>query len=99
MPTPRTYSTNAARQAAYRTRKAVSSSPPPLCPPARSGVRRWHLLIAKAHLLLQEVAAEMAAYEAARSDAWHDSERGEQFAARSELLQDDLSLLDDLTDA
>jgi len=99
MPTQRKYDTNAARQAAYRTRQAMPPSPTQPCPPARPGLRRWDLLITQARLLLHDVAAEMAAYEAARSEAWHDSEGGERFTERSEMLQDALSLLGDLTDA
>ena len=99
MPTPRTYPTNAARQAAYRTRKAVSSSPARPCPPARPGFRRWDELITMARLLLTDVAEEMAAYEAARSEAWSESARGEQFAERSEIIQEALSLLCDLPEA
>ena len=99
MPTKRQYDTNAARQAAYRTRKALSASPARPYPPTRPGLRRWDVLLTQARLLLTDVTDEMAAYEAARSEAWHDSERGELFAERCEIIQEALSLLGDLPEA
>jgi hypothetical protein len=99
MPTPRKYASNAERQAAYRTRCAASS---PTCTPrtsSASGSRRWKGLIRHAHTLLATVAAEMAAYERQRSDAWHDSDHGERFLERSESLEEVLLLLHDLAEA
>lgn len=97
MPTPRKYLTDAERQAAYRARHATTPSQPPV--PPVPGYRRWTVLIRQAHGLLADVAEEMARYETARSDAWHDSERGERFQERCEGLHEALSLLDDLAEA
>ncbi len=98
MPTPRQYATNADRQAAYRARLAAPSplgSPPCAAP----GARRWRTLIGQARALLETVAGEMTHHEAARSEAWHDSERGERFAERQETLEEALALLSDLAEA
>ena len=98
MPTPRKYATNAARQAAYRARGtrvelSACSSPPSLI----MGQRRWAILTGQAKGILAGVAGEMAAYGEARSDAWHESERGEQFSEQMEALEEILDLLRDLT--
>jgi len=99
MPTPRKYATNADRQAAYRARWAA----PPLSTPPRApsppGVRRWAVLITQAQALLETVAEEMATYEAARAETWHDTERGERFTERSELVEEALELVRALTEA
>jgi len=97
MPTPRKYATNADRQAAYRARAAAAASLPAL-PPA-AGPRRWAVLIGQARKLLAEIAEEMATYEAAHSDAWHESERGERFMERLETLEESLDLLRHLPEA
>jgi hypothetical protein len=99
MPTPRKYATNAARQAAYRARGAT---PPPSIgprPPILPGSRRWEGPLIQARAQLEAVAAEMTAYAAARSDAWQDSERGEQFTERCEMLDEALDLLRALLEA
>ena len=100
MPTPRKYSTNAERQAAYRARAAAAASSAPLSavPPA-AGSRRWAMLIGQARGLLEGVAGEMTTYESARSDTWHDSERGERFMERLETLEESLDLLRQLVEA
>jgi hypothetical protein len=91
MPSPRQYATNAARQAAYRARCAPAAGPP--APPSQPGYRRWAVLLAHAQGVLSTVADEMTAYDAARSVAWHESERGEAFVeqlAAIEELRDQL---------
>lgn len=94
MPTPRKHATNAARQAAYRARLAA---PPPCGGPLPA--RQWGLRLGQAQALLEAVAAAMAVYAAARTAAWHDSERGDQFAERQEALDEAISLLRDLAEA
>jgi len=98
MPTPRHYATNAARQAAYRARQAL------LTPAARTqrpapgaGPRRWARLLGQAQGLLEEIVRAMATHEAARSDTWHESARGERFTERLEALEEILDLLRDQT--
>jgi hypothetical protein len=59
--------------------------------------RRWTVLTGQAHGILERVVGEMAAYGAERTDAWHDSERGERFSERVEVLEEVLDLLHDLT--
>jgi hypothetical protein len=73
-------------------------SPRPL-PPATPGSRRWTVLLNEARGLLEEIAEEMTTYEAARSDAWHDSERGEQFSERCQMVEEALDLLRSLSEA
>ena len=99
MPTPRKYATNAARQAAYRARSAMTPPPTGPQPPVTPGARRWTVLIGQARDVLETVAQEMRAYEAARSEAWHDSEHGEQFMERFEWLEEVRGVLDELLEA
>ena len=51
------------------------------------------MLLDEARGLLEKVAEEMTTYESARSDAWHDSERGEQFTERYGMVEEALDLL------
>ena len=98
MPTPRKHTTNAARQAAYRTRGAMTTlSASALAAPSGMGSRRWAVLTRQALAILDGIAGEMAINGEARSDAWHESERGEQFTERMEALEEILDLLRDLT--
>ena len=97
MPTPRKYATNAERQAAYRARCATAPPPGPLTP-AKTGTRRWTMLVRHAHAMLQTVSEEMADYAHARTDAWHDSERGDAFQERLAVIEEVMSLLQDLSE-
>jgi len=96
MPTPRKYATNAARQAAYRTRCTAAPAAPLPASPSRPGTRRWAVMIGQAQELLTGVAGEMAIYGDAHSDAWQNSERGEAFLERVEALEEIRDLLRDL---
>jgi hypothetical protein len=91
MPTPRKYPTNAARQAAYRTRLMAGRSDKTPSPPLHPGYRRWARLLRQAEALLTSIVDEMEAYCAERSEAWQNSERGEelleQLAAREEIRE------------
>ena len=98
MPTPRKYATNADRQAAYRARCAMRP-PTGLLAPAPPGTRRWTELVRQAHALLESVGEDMAAYAAARTDAWHDSERGDAFQERLALIEEAMSLLQEVAEA
>ena len=96
MPTPRKYATNAARQAAYRTRGASTPAATLPIPPVTSGARRWAVLLGEAHGLLTMVADEMTTSWDARSDAWQESERGDAFTERIETLEAMLDQLGEL---
>jgi hypothetical protein len=96
MPTPRQYPSHAARQAAYRARCRLASTPSAERPiPPVPGYRRWGALLGQVHALVQQVCTEMTTYQAERSDAWQDSDRGEAFADRLAALEE---LQDQLTE-
>lgn len=94
MPRSRTYASSAARQAAYRARcqKArqevfLEKGLPPL-PAIASlpGWARWNASLLAAHALLEQVSQEMQTYFDERSDTWQESERGEAFTERQEVV-------------
>lgn len=97
MPTPRQYATAADRQAAYRARRrnaeAVATG---RAFPVRPGYRRWAVVLAHIRCLLDTIMDEMAAYREERTEAWHDSERGELFSEQEEALEEIRTLLNDL---
>lgn len=98
MPTPRKYATNADRQAAYRTRcTAISSTEKPL--PPTPGYRRWAIMLSQVQGLLTAVTEEMTTYWEVRSTVWQDSERGEAFTERVEMLEALLDQVGELRDA
>ena len=90
----RQFSTNAERQAAYRRRqteasqRSFASSLPPLPGIATlPGSARWGRAVALVRRVLHVVTLEMDLYYNDRSLEWQESERGEQFLERLELLQ------------
>lgn len=97
MPTPRQYATSANRQAAYRARRrqaeAITTG---RVFPVRPGYRRWAVLLAHIRSLLDTIMDEMTAYREERTEAWHDSERGELFREQEEALEEIRTLLNDL---
>ncbi len=101
MPRPRTYSSSAARQAAYRARcqqarqaSLLEKGLPPLPSIATlPGWARWKASLTAAHALVDQVHQEMATYFEERSESWQESERGEQFMERQEAIG---SLADEL---
>lgn len=106
MPTSKERQSNAQRQAAYRKRAeqarceqlSAQSLPPLPAIPTMPGQTRWTGALRQAYWLLTNTIAEMEQYQEERSDQWRESERGEAFASRLELLQD-LSLnLEELTE-
>jgi hypothetical protein len=94
MPTPRQYDTRAERQAAYRARHRamMPATILPSAPPG-AGPRRWTACLRLAQEILAGVAQEMAAYGEARSEAWQDSDRGEQLTDRIAAMEDILDAL------
>jgi len=95
MPTIRQYATNAARQAAYRARR-TGQIPAGVPDPTRPGYRRWQVLLGHLRELLSTILDEMAVYQAERSEAWQDSERGELFTEQVAALEEIHGLLHDL---
>jgi len=93
MPTPRKYASNAERQAAYRARRPSETAG---TPPPRPGYRRWGVMIRQAGTLLETITVEMEAYYEERSESWQDSERGENFTERLELIEEIVTLIRDL---
>ena len=101
MPTPKQYPSAADRQRAYRQRQAQARQDAPLrglpAAPAIAtmpGEARWRALHQQALTALTLLHTEMQAYAEARSDAWHESERGDLFSARLEALESVLNDLD-----
>lgn len=94
MPTPRKYSSSASRQAAYRARQAqavrelMESKGLPVAPPIPTmpADRRWRMMMRMALSLLETAASEMHGYFNERSESWQDSEQGELFAERLDIL-------------
>ncbi len=95
MPQPAKYPNQAARQAAYRARRqqavldqAQERGLPPLPNlPAMPGTRRWQAALTLAHRLVEEVCEQMQDYSDQRSEAWQESDRAQEFAARLEAIQ------------
>ena len=96
MPQARHYETAAQRQAAYRQRQAQAHATqlaqqglPPLPPlPTMPSQARWSALLQQAQWALDQVSSEMQEYYEARSEAWQESERGEDLAERLEAVQE-----------
>ena len=105
MPQARVHDSAAARQDAYRARQAQeraaqlqSKGLPPLPTlPTVPGQARWKALLHQAHWALQTASEEMESYAVARSDAWQESERGEEFEERLVALQEVLAVVEELT--
>jgi len=98
MTNPRKYATNAERQAEYRQRcRAATATQQPV--PARPGKRRWEVMLNQACTLLDEVIREMTLYQDERSERWQESENGERFTERLEIIEEVLANLQDQVEA
>jgi hypothetical protein len=103
MPRPRKHTDNAHRQAAYRRRqrqvvlRQLEAKGLPALPaiPAMPGWRRWNQAMAHAENLVTVVQGEMESYYDDRSEAWRQSDRGEEFQQK---LQDLGGVLDTISD-
>jgi hypothetical protein len=90
MPQPRKHASPADRQAAYRARieqarqRAASAKGLPCLPPLTTmpGWPRWNATFQMAHDLIDGAVSEMQDYYDDRSDAWQESERGEDHQER-----------------
>ncbi len=107
MPQTRTYNSNAERQRAYRERlkQAEENGEENDVLPDRSPIpnipseKRWRVILDSALQCLKTVDDEMDDYEGARSGAWQESERGQQFVERmvalNEIVQNLESFIED----
>ena len=101
MPTPRQYSSQAEKQAAYRQRQAEARKveqqakglPPLPAVPTLPGDKRWKAIQEQARVLLQTMAEEMQGYYDERSEAWQESDKGDAMQERLDALE---SLITDL---
>jgi len=98
MPTLRKYANAAQRQAAYRRRladqpqsKLVTTAIPPV-----PGLRRWRAMRNQCVSILDAAVGEMEIYHNQRSDAWQDSERGEEFTDMMESMAEIAAALRDI---
>ena len=107
MPQPRKHASPAARQAAYLARckqahqeqLAARSLPALPALPTMPGEARWSVAIQEAQHRLQGVYDEMQTYFDERSDTWQESDRGERFAEREQMLEELLAQLQELGSA
>ena len=103
MPTPRKYASHAQRQAAYRRRLAerMRQSQDPRAPtglgvPTPPSPSRWRGLLRQATRLVETTGQEMEEYYERRSERWQESERGEAFLERLEMLRETQAALEEL---
>lgn len=101
MPQPKRHQSAAAKQRAYRQRleakfgasacpgQTPKASPVPLIP----STARWRSMREQAMGLLGILKTEMENYLADRSDNWQESEKGETFQEKLDLLQEALDVL------
>ena len=90
MPQPRIHASPAERQAAFRARTeharqaqiAAKGLPPMPVIPSIPGWPRWNATFRMAHDLIDTAVTEMQDYYEDRSDAWRESDRGEDHLER-----------------
>ena len=90
MPQQRKYNTNAARQEAYRARReqarqialAAKGLPPLPAIASLPGWTRWNASFTAAHALIADSLSQMQGYYDDRSEAWQESDRGEEHQER-----------------
>lgn len=95
MPQPRKHQNPAQRQAAYRARMetarrlALRERGLPALPTIATmpGTIRWNAMFGHAEKLLSQAQAEMQDYFDDRSDAWQESDRGEQHQERLSAVE------------
>lgn len=75
----------AARRAAEQEEKGLPPAPAIATMPSRA---RWDGLVQRALVMLETCRNEMEAYQEERSEAWQESERGEEFQERVDALQE-----------
>ena len=105
MAQPKTHTSHAERQAAYRqrcqeaVRQRLQEKGLPALPPISTmpGVTRWRKAIASATTLLSMVSDEMETYHGDRSADWQESDRGESFSACLEAVTEARDAVAELT--
>jgi len=106
MPQPRKYATEADRQAAYRRRcedsrrRQIGAKGLPPLPvlPTVPGTVRWKAALEHARLLVASIGQEMENYYGDRSELWQDSDKGEEFTARLEAIQELHEQIEEIAD-
>lgn len=96
MPTPRKYETTAQKQAAYRQRQQQMSQEQrkekslPALPAiaAMPGTARWRQTLRSIETMVVLLHDEMQEYADQRSDAWRETERGEQMQSNLQTLEE-----------
>jgi hypothetical protein len=103
MSRPKKYASDAERQAAYRERSkekqvgvALASLPSAPGIANMAARRRWQTLLESARSSLSLLQGEMATYYDDRSEAWQESERGENHQSDLENIEEVLTLLGSL---
>ena len=104
MPTPKKYESPAEKQKAYRERMSVARLEElkqkglPAAPviPTMPGTARWRALETQALVALETVRDEMLEYYEERSEEWQESERGEEFTARLDAVEEVVSSVENL---
>jgi hypothetical protein len=104
MPTPKKYESPAEKQKAYRERMSVARLQElkqkglPAAPviPTMPGTARWRALETQSLAALETVRDEMREYYEERSEEWQESERGEEFTARLDAVEEVVSSLESL---
>ena len=104
MPAPRKYANGAMRQRAYRQRKEsarieqikAKGIPSAAAISTMPSSARWSALIQHAEQALRTVKDEMEAYQGDRSQAWQESDKGEEFQDKLNRVEDALSLVEDI---
>jgi hypothetical protein len=104
MPTPKKYESPSEKQKAYRERvkdarlQELHKKGLPGVPaiPTMPGTARWSGLETQALAALETVRDEMREYYEERSEEWQESERGEEFSARLDAVEEVVSLLESL---
>ena len=106
MPTPRKHANNAERQAAYRSRRSLRSQSQLITQiPASEGsqvsskpsYRQWRAKIVEARSLIESIKEQMELYYDERSEQWQQSEQGEKHSETMELIEEIVSLMQDLS--
>ena len=104
MPQQRKYTTNAARQKAYRARREQARQtglqakglPPLPAIASLPGWTRWNASFTAAHALVADSLRQMQGYFDDRSESWQESERGEEHLERTASVEAALDALGEL---
>ena len=104
MPTPKQYDSPAARQKAFRERKAqaikeqlAAKQFPAAAPiPTMPSMARWKALHSNAQAALQAMHDEMQAYYDERSEQWQESDKGQHFQDLLDQTEQARAGIDDL---